>query len=183
MAENITTSQVINEHCSCCHGNYYHSDVANGIWDRAREICENYCQIQLGSLRLNSAGPPPGRSLISYQIGRRIGMVKHRHPDVRVITGSWRSLLVEGWPYQATLISIISDIFLLVVVQTIICTRDIIVVTMLETSGVSVCLNRRLNSKEGLSQRFKDCHIVKKNMYFCFYNSGFYPCFYSGPKL
>lgn len=31
MAQNITTSRVINEHCSCCHGNYYHSDVANGI--------------------------------------------------------------------------------------------------------------------------------------------------------
>lgn len=31
MAQNITTSQVINEHCSCCHGNYYHSNVANGI--------------------------------------------------------------------------------------------------------------------------------------------------------
>lgn len=31
MTQNITTSQVINEHCSCCHGNYYHSNVANGI--------------------------------------------------------------------------------------------------------------------------------------------------------
>lgn len=112
MAQNITTSQVINEHCSCCHGNYYHSDVANGIWDRAREICENYCQIQLGSFRLNSAGPPPGPSLISYQIERRMGMLELRHPDVRVITGSWRSLIEEGWPYPATLISIIADIFL-----------------------------------------------------------------------
>lgn len=112
MAQNITTSQVINEHCSCCHGNYYHSDVANGIWDRAREICENYCQIQLGSFRLNSAGLPPGPSLISYQIERRMGMLELRHPDVRVITGSWRSLIEEGWPYPATLISIIADIFL-----------------------------------------------------------------------
>lgn len=72
MAQNITTSQVINEHCSCCHGNYYHSNVANGIWGRAREICENYCQIQLGSFHLNSAGRPPGPSLISYQIERRM---------------------------------------------------------------------------------------------------------------
>lgn len=111
MAQNITTSQVINEHCSCCHGNYYHSDVANGIWDGAREICENYCQIQLGSLRLNSAGPPPGPSLISYQIERRMGMLELRHPDVRVITESWRSPIEEGWPYPATLISIIADIF------------------------------------------------------------------------
>lgn len=138
MAQNITTSQVINEHCSCCHGNYYHSDVANGIWDRAREICENYCQIQLGSLRLNSAGPPPGLSLISYQIGRRIGMLKLRHPDVRVITGSWRSLIEEGWPYPATLISIIADIFLLLVVQTTICTQNVIVLTMPTMAVVSV---------------------------------------------
>lgn len=72
MAQNITTSQVINEHCSCCHGNYYHSNVANGIRGRAREICENYCQIQLGSFRLNSAGRPAGPSLISYQIERRM---------------------------------------------------------------------------------------------------------------
>ena len=35
MAQNITTSGVINEHCSCCHGNYSHSNVANGIGDRA----------------------------------------------------------------------------------------------------------------------------------------------------
>lgn len=76
MTQNITTSQVINEHCSCCHGNYYHSNVANGIWGRAREICENYCQIQLWSFRLNSAVRPPGPSLISYQIERRIGMLK-----------------------------------------------------------------------------------------------------------
>lgn len=88
MAQNITTSRVINEHCSCCHGNYYHSDVANGILDRAREICENYCQIQLESFRLNSAGPPSGSSLISYQIERRMGMVGLRRPDVRLITGS-----------------------------------------------------------------------------------------------
>lgn len=72
MAQNITTSQVINEHCSCCHGNYYHSNVANGIRGRAREICENYCQIQLGSFHLNSAGRPPGPSLISYQIEGRM---------------------------------------------------------------------------------------------------------------
>lgn len=129
MAQNITTSRVINEHCSCCHGNYYHSDVANGIWDRAGEICENYCQIQLGSFRLNSAGPPPGLSLISYQTERRMGTVKLRHPDVRVITGSWCSLIEEGWPYPATLISIIADIFILV--QTIICTQNIIVLTVL----------------------------------------------------
>lgn len=76
MTQNITTSQVINEHCSCCHGNYYHSNVANGIWGRAREICENYCQIQLGSFRLNSAVRPPGPSLISYQIEREIGMLE-----------------------------------------------------------------------------------------------------------
>lgn len=76
MAQNITTSQVINEHCSCCHGNYYHSNVANGIWGRAREICENYCQIQLGSFRLNSAVRPPGPSLISYQIERGMGMLE-----------------------------------------------------------------------------------------------------------
>lgn len=76
MTQNITTSQVINEHCSCCHGNYYHSNVANGIWGRAREICENYCQIQLWSFRLNSAVRPPGPSLISYQIERRIEMLK-----------------------------------------------------------------------------------------------------------
>lgn len=74
MTQNITTSQVINEHCSCCHGNYYHSNVANGIWGRAREICENYCQIQLGSFRLNSAVRPPGPALISYQIKRGIEM-------------------------------------------------------------------------------------------------------------
>lgn len=80
MAQNITTSQVINEHCSCCHGNYYHSNVANGIWGRAREICENYCQIQLGSFRLNSAGRPPGPSLISYQIERRMGMLELETP-------------------------------------------------------------------------------------------------------
>lgn len=86
MVQNITTSQVINEHCSCCHGNYYHSNVANGIWDSAKEICENYCQIQLGSFRLNSAGCPPGPSLISYQIERGMGMLATRHPDVRVIT-------------------------------------------------------------------------------------------------
>lgn len=76
MTQNITTSQVINEHCSCCHGNYYHSNVANGIWGRAREICENYCQIQLGSFRLNSAVRPPGPSLISYQIKRGIEMLE-----------------------------------------------------------------------------------------------------------
>lgn len=76
MTQNITTSQVINEHCSCCHGNYYHSNVANGIWGRAREICENYCQIQLGSFRLNSAVRPPGPSLISYQIERGMGMLE-----------------------------------------------------------------------------------------------------------
>lgn len=150
MAQNITTSQVINEHCSCCHGNYYHSDVANGIWDRAREICENYCQIQLGSFRLNSAGPPPGPSLISYQIERRMGMLELRHPDVRVITGSWRSLIEEGWPYPATLISIIADIFLLVVVQTIVCTQNIIVLTMPETAGVSVYIS--LHCLEGKSK-------------------------------
>lgn len=131
MTQNITTSQVINEHCSCCHGNYYHSYVANGIWGRAREICENYCQIQLGSFRLNSAGRPPGPSLISYQIERRMRMLELRHPDVRVITGFWRSLIEEDWPYPATLISIIADIFLLVVVQPTICTPSIIVLTML----------------------------------------------------
>lgn len=137
MAPYITTSQVINEHCSCCHGNYYHSDVANGIWDRAREICENYCQIQLGSFRLSSAGPPSGPSLISYQIERRIEMLELRHPNVRVITASWRSLREEGWPYPATLITIIADIFLLVVVQIIIGTGNIIVLTMPETPCVS----------------------------------------------
>lgn len=115
MTQNITTSQVINEHCSCCHGNYYHSNVANGIWGRAREICENYCQIQLGSFRLNSAVRPPGPSLISYQIERGIGMLE-LNPDARAITGFWRQLIEEGWPYPTTLISIIADIFLLVVV-------------------------------------------------------------------
>lgn len=145
MAQNITTSQVINEHCSCCHGNYYHSNVANGIWGRAREICENYCQIQLGSFRLNSAGRPPGPSLISYQIERRMGMLELRHPDVRVITGFWRSLIEEGWPYPATLISIIADIFLLVVVQPTICTQNIIVLTMPVFQCISLhCLEQKL---------------------------------------
>lgn len=136
MAQNITTSRVINEHCSCCHGNYYHSDVANGIWDRAREICENYCQIQLGSFRLNSDGPPPGSSLISYQTERRMRMVGLRCPDMRLITRSWCSMIGEDWPYPATLISIIEDIFILVVLQTIIYTQNVIVLTMPETAVV-----------------------------------------------
>lgn len=128
MTQNITTSQVINEHCSCCHGNYYHSNVANGIWGRAREICENYCQIQLGSFHLNSAVRPPGPSLISYQIERGIGMLEV-NPDARAITGFWRQLIEEGWPYPTTLISIIADIFLLVVVQPAIYSKGTIVLT------------------------------------------------------
>lgn len=55
--------------------------------EAGQEKCENYCQIQLGSFCLNSAGRPPGLSLISYQTERRTGMLVLRHPDVRVITG------------------------------------------------------------------------------------------------
>lgn len=94
----------------------------------AGEICENYCQIQLGSFRLNSAVRPPGPSLISYQIERGIGMLE-LNPDARAITLFWRQLIEEGWPYPTTLISIIADIFLLVVVQPAIYSKGTIVLT------------------------------------------------------
>lgn len=53
------------------------------------------------------------------------------HPDARVIMGFCRWLIEEGWPYPATLISIIADIFLLVVVQSAIYNKAMIVLTTL----------------------------------------------------